>query len=70
MRVLSRMPPASLPPWGQTNRNCAARGLLRNADAQVLAHGGVAGLHVMPIGKASKALALRMLAEGALPPSV
>ncbi|PNW72231.1 hypothetical protein CHLRE_16g676600v5 [Chlamydomonas reinhardtii] len=37
---------------------------------QVLAHGGVAGLHVMPIGKASKALALRMLAEGALPPSV
>ncbi len=37
--------------------------------AQVLVHGGVAGLHVMPIGKASKGLALRMLAVCSLPPS-
>ncbi|KAG2453881.1 hypothetical protein HYH02_002087 [Chlamydomonas schloesseri] len=41
----------------------------RKLVEQVLAHGGVAGLHVMPIGKASKGLALRMLADGSLPPS-
>eukprot|EP00198_Chlamydomonas_reinhardtii_P006615 XP_001695951.1 predicted protein [Chlamydomonas reinhardtii] len=54
--------------WVVANPNTErGAGLL---ERKVLAHGGVAGLHVMPIGKASKALALRMLAEGALPPSV
>ncbi|KAG2501573.1 hypothetical protein HYH03_000078 [Edaphochlamys debaryana] len=41
----------------------------RRLVEQILARGGVAGLHVMPITRAAKQAALRMLADGSLPRS-